>query len=514
MDSILITVIVAVLTCAAGFAIGYTARKRSAEAKIASAEEAAQKIIQEAKKDGESKKKEALINAKDEIHQLRTEAERELRDRRNEIQRMERRLTQKEEFLDTRAGNLDKKEKSLNDREKEIDKVEGELTAIYDKELKLLEQIAGLTVDEASQLLMKRVEDDTRHEMAIMVRDIESRAKDDADKKARNIVSLAIQRCAADHVAETTVSVVPLPSDEMKGRIIGREGRNIRAFETLTGINLIIDDTPEAVILSSFDPVRREISRLTLERLIADGRIHPARIEQMYEKSKEEVEAHIREVGEQATFDTDVHGLHPELVRVLGRLKYRTSYGQNVLQHSIEVAHLAGIMAAEIGADVKLARRSGFLHDIGKAIDHEVEGPHAVIGAELAKRFHEHASVIHSIEAHHGDVEPQTVEAVLVQAADAVSGARPGARRETLESYIKRLESLENIAESYKGVEKCYAMQAGREIRIMVKPEKLDDAESAMLARDVAKRIENEMEYPGQIKVIVIRENRAVEYAK
>jgi ribonuclease Y len=427
---------------------------------------------------------------------------------------MERRLTQKEEFIDTRAGNLDKKEKSLNDREKDVNKIESELSAIYDKELKLLEQIAGLTVDEANQLLMKRVEDDTRHEMAIMVRDIETKAKDEADKKARNVISLAIQRCAADHVAETTVSVVPLPSDEMKGRIIGREGRNIRAFETLTGINLIIDDTPEAVILSSFDPVRREIARLTLERLIADGRIHPARIEQMFEKSREEVEAHIREVGEQATFDTDIHGLHPELVRVLGRLKYRTSYGQNVLQHSIEVAHLAGIMAAELGADVKMARRAGLLHDLGKAIDHEVEGPHAVIGAELAKRFHEHPNIIHAIEAHHADTEPQTVEAVLIQAGDAISGARPGARRETLESYIKRLESLENIAESYRGVEKCYAMQAGREIRIMVKPEKLDDAESAMLARDVAKQIESEMEYPGQIKVIVIREHRAVEYAK
>jgi ribonuclease Y len=513
-NTMIITVIVAVLMCGVGVAIGYLVRKRSAEAQIASAEEAAQKIISDAKKDGESKKKEALINAKDEIHQLRTEAERELRDRRNEIQRMERRLTQKEEFIDTRAGNLDKKEKSLNDREKDVNKIEGELTAIYDKELKLLEQIAGLTVDEANQLLMKRVEDDTRHEMAIMVRDIETKAKDEADKKARNVISLAIQRCAADHVAETTVSVVPLPSDEMKGRIIGREGRNIRAFETLTGINLIIDDTPEAVILSSFDPVRREIARLTLERLIADGRIHPARIEQMFEKSREEVEAHIREVGEQATFDTDIHGLHPELVRVLGRLKYRTSYGQNVLQHSIEVAHLAGIMAAELGADVKMARRAGLLHDLGKAIDHEVEGPHAVIGAELAKRFHEHPNIIHAIEAHHADTEPQTVEAVLIQAGDAISGARPGARRETLESYIKRLESLENIAESYRGVEKCYAMQAGREIRIMVKPEKLDDAESAMLARDVAKQIESEMEYPGQIKVIVIREHRAVEYAK
>ncbi len=512
--SAIVIVIVAVVAVAVGLAAGYVARKMTAEAKFASAEEVAKRIISEAEREAESKKKEALINAKDEIHALRSEAERELRDRRNEIQRIERRLGQKEESLDARANNLDKKERAFTDRDREITRIENELSEIYDKELKLLEQIAGLTGEEARQLLMKRIEDETKHEAAMMIRDIEARAKDEAEKRARNVIALAIQRCAADHVAETTVSVVPLPNDEMKGRIIGREGRNIRAFENLSGINLIIDDTPEAVILSSFDPVRREIARLALERLIADGRIHPARIEQMYEKARDEVETHIREVGEQATFDTDIHGLHSELVRVLGRLKYRTSYGQNVLQHSIEVAHLAGMMAAELGADIKLARRAGLLHDIGKAIDHEVEGPHAVIGAELAKRLHEQASVVHAIEAHHGDTEPQSVEAVLVQAADAVSGARPGARRETLESYIKRLEKLETIAESYEGVEKCYAMQAGRELRIMVKPEDIDDARAAMLARDVAKQIEAELEYPGQIKVIVIREHRAVEYAK
>ncbi|HEY3374138.1 MAG TPA: ribonuclease Y [Candidatus Aquicultor sp.] len=512
--SSIIYVIVAIVAAGIGYAAGYIIRRMSAESKIASAEEAAKSIISEAKKEAETRKKEALLNAKDEIHSLRSEAEREMRERRNEAQRMERRLGQKEESLDNRGNNLDKRERGIADREKEVSRVENELSEIYDRELKLLEQIAGLTAEEARQLLLKRVEDETRHEVAMMIRDIELKAKDEADKKARNVISLAIQRCAADHVAETTVSVVPLPSDEMKGRIIGREGRNIRAFENLTGINLIIDDTPEAVILSSFDPVRREIARLTLERLIVDGRIHPARIEQMYEKAKEEVEAHIREVGEQATFDTDIHGLHPELVRVLGRLKYRTSYGQNVLQHSVEVAHLAGMMAAELGADIKLARRAGLLHDIGKAIDHEVEGPHAVIGAELAKRLHEHAKVVHAVEAHHGDAEPNTVEAVLVQAADAISGARPGARRETLESYVKRLENLERIAESYQGVEKCYAMQAGRELRIMVKPEDIDDPAAAMLARNIAKQIEAELEYPGQIKVIVIREHRAVEYAK
>lgn len=514
MDQVLIYVLVGIIAAAVGVATGYAIRRISSEAKIASAEEAAKRILSEAEKEAEQRKKEALINAKDEIHAIRSENERELRDRRNEIQRLEKRLTQKEESLDSRSNGLDRRERGLTDKEKEMARIEGELSEIYEKEMRLLEQIAGLTAQDARQLLLKRVEDEARHETAMMIREIEAKAKDEADKKSRDIIALAIQRCAADHVAETTVSVVPLPSDEMKGRIIGREGRNIRTFENITGINLIIDDTPEAVILSSFDPVRREVARLTLERLIADGRIHPARIEQMYEKAREEVDAHIREVGEQATFDTDIHGLHHELIRVLGRLKYRTSYGQNVLQHAIEVAHLAGIMAAELGADVKLARRAGLLHDLGKAIDHEVEGPHAVIGAELAKRFHEHALVVHAIEAHHGEIDPNTVEAVLVQAADAISGARPGARRETLESYIKRLEKLEAIAESHSGVEKCFAMQAGRELRIMVKPTALDDAMADLMARDIAKQIEGELEYPGQIKVIVIREHRAVEYAK
>ncbi|MDI6815853.1 MAG: ribonuclease Y [Actinomycetota bacterium] len=514
MDQVLIYVLVGIIAAAAGVATGYAIRRISSEAKIASAEEAAKRILSDAEKEAEQRKKEALINAKDEIHAIRSDNEREMRDRRNEIQRLEKRLTQKEESLDSRSNGLDRRERGLTDKEKEMAKIEGELSEIYEKEMRLLEQIAGLTAQEARQLLLKRVEDETRHETAMMVREIEAKAKDEADKKSRDIIALAIQRCAADHVAETTVSVVPLPSDEMKGRIIGREGRNIRTFENISGINLIIDDTPEAVILSSFDPVRREIARLTLERLIADGRIHPARIEQMYEKAREEVDAHIREVGEQATFDTDIHGLHHELIRVLGRLKYRTSYGQNVLQHSIEVAHLAGIMAAELGADVKLARRAGLLHDLGKAIDHEVEGPHAVIGAELAKRFNEHAQIVHAIGAHHGEIDPNTVEAVLVQAADAISGARPGARRETLESYIKRLEKLEAIAESHSGVEKCYAMQAGRELRIMVKPAGIDDAMADLMARDIAKQIEGELEYPGQIKVIVIREHRAIEYAK
>lgn len=512
MDAL--TIIVAIAAAIAGVPAGYLVRRYLAERRIASAEEMAKRIIEDATKEADTKKKEALVEAKDEIFALRTEAEKENRERRSELQRLERRLTQKEEVLEAKTAALEKKEHQLSSREGQIIKLQTEVEEIYRQQKQLLERLAGISSDEAKDMLFKRIESETKHEAAMMIRNIESKAKEEAEKKARDIISLAIQRCAADHVAETTVSVVPLPNDEMKGRIIGREGRNIRAFENLTGINLIIDDTPEAVILSSFDPVRREIARITLERLIADGRIHPARIEQMYEKAREEVEQHIREVGEQATFETGVHGLHPELARVLGRLKYRTSYGQNVLQHSLEVAHLAGMMAAELGADVKLAKRGGLLHDIGKAIDHEVEGPHAGIGAELAKRFQEPAQVCHIIAAHHGEVEPKSVEAVLIQAADAVSGARPGARRETLESYIKRLEQLEGIAESYEGVEKTYAMQAGREIRIMVKPEEMDDARADILAREIAKRIESELEYPGQIKVTVIREHRAIEYAK
>lgn len=502
------------IAIAAGAAAGFYARKYVAEAKISSAEKEADKIVGQAKKEADTAKKEALINVKDEVYSMRSEAEKEIRERRAEINRMEKRLSQKEETLDAKTESLEKKERALSVKEEETEKLKVSMEQTYTEQKAILEKLAGMSAGEAKDLLMRRVEEEAKHESALLIREIESKAREEADKKSRNIVSLAIQRCAADHVAETTVSVVPLPNDEMKGRIIGREGRNIRAFETLTGINLIIDDTPEAVILSSFDPVRREIARLTLEKLIVDGRIHPARIEEMYLKTKEEVEAQIREVGEQSVFDAGVSGIHPELIRVLGRLKFRTSYGQNVLQHSLEVAHLAGIMAAELGVDIKLAKRAGLLHDIGKAIDHEVEGPHAIIGADLAKRLRENSAVCHAIEAHHSEVESQTVEAVLIQAADAVSASRPGARRETLESYIKRLERLETLAESHKGVEKSYAMQAGREIRIMVKPETVDDAECEIMARDIAKKIEEELDYPGQIKVIVIREHRAIEYAK
>jgi len=497
-----------------GIVSGFFVRKYVGEARIISAEEAARKVLAEAKKEAETAKREAVLEAKDEIHSMRTQADQENRERREEIKRLERRLTKREEFIEGKTQAIDKKEKMINEKETVMKRKEAALDKIYSEQKEMLQKVAGLSAEDARNLLLRRIEDEVKHEAAALVREIEEKAREEGDKRAKNIVSLAIQRCAADHVAETTVSVVPLPSDEMKGRIIGREGRNIRAFETLTGINLIIDDTPEAVILSSFDPVRREIAKLTLEKLISDGRIHPAHIEEMFNKSKEEVEAEIREAGEQATFDTDVRKLHTELIRVLGRLKFRSSYGQNVLKHSLEVSHLSGIMAAELGADVKLARRAGLLHDIGKAIDHEVEGPHAVIGAELAKRLKEGQEVCKAIESHHGDIEPQTVEAVLVQAADAVSASRPGARRETLESYIKRLENLENIAESHKGVEKSYAMQAGREIRIMVRPQDIDDDEAIILARDIAKQIEEELEYPGQIKVTVIRENRAVEYAR
>jgi ribonuclease Y len=510
----LTTILISVALALVGVVVGYFVRKYVGEAKITSAEEASRRILDEATRGAEGKRKEAIISAKDEIHGMRSEAEREVRERRNEVQRLERRIGQKEEALDKKNESLEKRERVLNSKEAEADKIQRQLQEAYGEQRRLLEQVASLSADQARELLFRRVEDESKHELAMMVRDMENRAREEAEKKARNIVALSIQRCAADQVAETTVSVVPLPNDEMKGRIIGREGRNIRAFETLTGINLIIDDTPEAVILSSFDPIRREIARVTLEKLIIDGRIHPARIEEMYNKSKEEVEAHIREVGEAATFDTGVHGLNSELIRVLGRLKFRTSYGQNVLQHSIEVAHLAGLMAAELGTDVRLAKRAGLLHDIGKAIDHEVEGSHAPIGGDLARRLQESPAVCHAIVAHHADVEPQTVEAVLVQAADAVSAARPGARRETLESYVKRLEKLERIADSFKGVEKSYAMQAGREVRIMVKPDEISDLESCQLAKDIARQVEDELEYPGQIKITVVRENRAIEYAK
>ncbi len=494
--------------------IGYFVRKSIAEAKISSAEILAKRIIEDAEKSSESKKREILLEAKEEGIRLRNEVEKENKERRSELLRTERRLIQKEESLDRKNESLEKKDESLSKKELEVEKVKSDLKDIYIKQVTELERVSGLSSEEARQILLDDIEKEIQHESAKMIKEIEDRAKEEGERKARDIISLAIQRCAADHVAETTVAVIPLPSDEMKGRIIGREGRNIRAFETLTGIDLIIDDTPEAVILSGFDPIRREVARISLEKLIVDGRIHPARIEEMVEKSKKEVEVQIREAGEQATFETGVHGLHPELIILLGRLNYRTSYGQNVLKHSTEVSHLAGLMAAELGADVQLAKRGGLLHDIGKAVDHEVEGPHVTIGVDLAKKYREHHEVIHTIAAHHGDEEPKTIEAVLVQAADAISAARPGARRETLENYIRRLKTLEEIASTFEGVEKSFAIQAGREIRIMVKPDKVDDIGSIRLVREVAKKIESELDYPGQIKVTVIRETRVVDYAK
>ncbi|WP_084159812.1 ribonuclease Y [Pelosinus sp. UFO1] len=509
-EFILTTVLVAIL----GFGIGYWIRKKTAEAKIISAEEAAKKIIVEAERSSEVKKKEALVEAKEEIHKLRSELERETKERRSELQRLERRLMQKEENLDRKVDSLEKKEEIISHKEAELDKSQEIINTLYAKQLAELERLSGLTSEEARNLLLANAREEIKHETAMMIKELEQQAKEDADKKARNIISLAIQRCAADHVAETTVSVVALPNDEMKGRIIGREGRNIRTLETLTGIDLIIDDTPEAVILSGFDPIRREVARIALEKLIADGRIHPARIEEMVEKAQKEVEQRIKEAGEQATFETGVHGLHPEIIKLLGRLKYRTSYGQNVLKHSIEVAHLAGVMAAELGVDVMLAKRAGLLHDIGKAVNHEMEGSHVELGMTLAKKYRESPEVVNAIGAHHGDEEPTTVQAVLVAAADAISAARPGARRESLESYLKRLTRLEEIAESFEGVEKSFAIQAGREIRIMVKPDKIDDLASVRLSRDIVKKIENDLEYPGQIKVTVIRETRAVDYAK
>ncbi len=497
-----------------GIVIGYFYRKNVAEAKIAKAEDAVRTMLDDAQKKAEEIRKEKELEAKEEIYKLRTEAEKENRDRRNELQRTERRLFQREESLDKKIEAVETREQALNQRIAKVEKREADAEALVQQQEQELERISGLTVDSAKEMLLARVEEEAKHDAAILLRDIEQKTKEEADRKARNIVTLAIQRCAADHVAEATVSVVPLPNDEMKGRIIGREGRNIRALETATGVDLIIDDTPEAVILTAFDPVRREIARIALEKLIMDGRIHPARIEEMVEKAKKEVSNQIREAGEAAVLEVGVHGLHHELIRYLGRMKYRTSYGQNVLNHSIEVAHLAGIMAAEVGANVALATRAGLLHDIGKSIDHEEGGSHVEVGPGLAKEHRENKQVIHCIMAHHNDVEPQTLEAVLVQAADAISAARPGARRETLETYIKRLEKLEEIANSFDGVDNSYAIQAGREVRIIVKPDKVSHADAVLLAKDIAKRIENEMEYPGQIKVNVIRETRTMELAK
>ena len=507
-------IIAAALALIVGFAVGFICRRVIAESKIGGAEEKAKQIIEEGKKTAETKKKEALLEAKDEIHKSRTEFEKEIKDRRSEMNRQERRVQQKEESLDKKADSLEKKDEQLNKKLKEVDVLKEETLKVKNAQLEILERISGLSVEEAKSYLLKNIESEVRHEAAIMIKDIESQAKEEADKKARSIISAAIQKCAADHVAESTVSVVALPNDEMKGRIIGREGRNIRALETATGIDLIIDDTPEAVVLSGFDPVRREIARMALEKLIVDGRIHPARIEETVEKSRKEIDAIIKQEGEQATFDTGVHGLHPELIKLLGRMKYRTSYGQNVLKHSTEVANLAGIMAAELGVDIKTAKRAGLLHDIGKSVDHEIEGSHVDIGVDIAKKYNESPEVIHAIQAHHGDVEATTVIACIVQACDAISAARPGARRENLETYIKRLEKLEEIADSFNGVEKSFAIQAGREIRIMVKPEAVKDEETVLLARDIVKKIESELEYPGQIKVNVIRETRSVDYAK
>ena len=507
-------VILPLVTIVIGAFFGYIYRRNVAEAKVGRAEESVKKLVADAQRKAEAVKKETILEAKEEVHTLRTEFDRESKERRSEIQRIERRLAQREETLDKKMASVESKDEQINKKLKEVSKRKEDIDQVFADQVTQLEKISGMTIDEAKSLLLEKVEQETRRDMAVYVRDIEYKAKEEADKKSREIIANAIQKYAADHVAENTVSVVSLPNDEMKGRIIGREGRNIRALETATGIDLIIDDTPEAVILSGFDPIRREIARIALEKLIIDGRIHPARIEEMVKKARKEVDKEIRDAGEQAAFDTGIHNLHPEIVKLLGRLKYRTSYGQNVLKHSLEVAHLSAVMAAELGANIKLAKRGGLLHDIGKAVDHEVEGPHTQIGADLAKKYREANDVIHCIQAHHGDIEAQTVEAVLVQSADAISAARPGARRETLENYIKRLEALEEIANSFSGVDKCYAIQAGREVRILVKPEDVDDAGMHLMAKDIVKKIEKDLDYPGQIKVNVIRETRSIDFAK
>ncbi|MGP1441857.1 MAG: ribonuclease Y [Anaerovoracaceae bacterium] len=514
MFKIIIPIVCTVTALIIGLFIGYLFRKVMSEKTLGSAEQRARNIILDAENNADTIKKEITIEAKEEAHRLRSDAEREVRDRRNEMNRLEKRLISKEESIDKKLENIEKKEESITNKEHRIKAKEEELDGFIDKQIKELERVSGYTSEEAKAILLSNLEKDIRHDASLMIKEIEAKARDEADKKAKEIVVGAIQRCAADQVAESTVSVVNLPNDDMKGRIIGREGRNIRAIETATGVDLIIDDTPEAVILSCFDPVRREIARICLEKLIVDGRIHPARIEEMVEKATREVNNSIKEAGEQATFDVGIHNLHPELVKLLGRLRYRTSYGQNVLQHSIEVAHLAGLMASELGLDPKLSKRAGLLHDIGKSIDHEVEGTHVDIGIDLLRKYKEKEEVVAGMASHHGDYEPQNLEAVLIAAADALSAARPGARRETLETYINRLQKLEEIANTTPGVDKSYAIQAGREIRIIAKPDEKSDDEIPILARDISKRIESELQYPGQIKVNVIRETRAIEYAK
>ena len=514
MPSTIIWVVALIVAIVVGFALGVVYRKKVAEAEIAGAEEEAKRIVNDAIKSAESKKREALVEAKEEIHRNRTEFEKEEKARRAELQKQERRLQQKEESLDRKTDALDRKTDSLNAKLANVEAQQAEIKAIKRTQQERLEEISGYTIEEAKAYLIESLEAEVTHEKAAKIKEIEAQYKEEADSMAREIIATAIQRCAADHASEVTVSVVPLPNDEMKGRIIGREGRNIRAIETLTGCDLIIDDTPEAITVSSFDPVRREIARLALEKLIQDGRIHPARIEEMVAKAQKEVNNTIRQEGERAAFETNIHGLNPEIIKLLGRMKYRTSYGQNVLQHSIEVSHIAGLIASELGADVNIAKRAGLLHDLGKSIDHEVEGSHVTIGVNLARKYKENENVIHAIEAHHGDVEPHTLEACIVQAADTISAARPGARRENIENYVKRLEKLEEVTKSFPGIGSCYAIQAGREIRVMVKPEEVSEDQMVLLAREIAKKIEDELTYPGQIKVHLLRETKAVDYAK
>lgn len=514
METILIIVATVLISAVVFLPVGMTIRKKIAESKIQSAESEAKRLIENVKIEAENIKKEEMIKAKEEVLKLRNELDQEIKERRGDVQTQERRLIQKEENLEKRIAVYDGKEKELERKFSENEQKRVELENIYNKQLEELQRISGLTEEQAKQQLLSNLDKEITQEKAAIIRDLEAKAKEDATKNAREIISYAIQKCAADHTSETTVSVVALPNDEMKGRIIGREGRNIKTLETLTGIDLIIDDTPEAVIISGFDPLRREVARLAIEKLIDDGRIHPAKIEEMVEKAKEEVAAIIKEEGERAALETGVNNLHPDIIKLIGKLKYRTSYGQNVLNHSIEVSNLARIMAEELGVNPKIARRAGLLHDIGKALDHDMEGTHVELGVEVLRKYKENEVVINAVEAHHGDVEPQTLEAILVQAADAISASRPGARRETLETYIKRLEKLEEIADSFDGVEKSFAIQAGREVRLIVKPEKVSDSDMVIMAREVAKKVENEMEYPGQIKVNVIRESRVIDYAK